>query len=86
MITPPDQNSVVENTSGDVRLVFSDRSGGRIEARARYGRIESELQGLVVADDGTTASGIVNRVNRPTIQVVSGANVYVSAGAATKKP
>lgn len=77
-------DSSVQNAGGDVRLLFSPKGGGQIEAEADDGRIESSLQGVTVSDDGTKASGPINRLSSPTIRVVSSGNVYL-AGAPLSK-
>jgi hypothetical protein len=75
-------NSSIENAGGDVRVLFSPQGGGRLDAEARHGRIETKLPDVKVAEDGTRAAGIINRQSSPTIRVVSGGDLFLGAAPA----
>ncbi len=75
------QDSVVTNEGGDVVLSFSPRSGGRLDVSSKQGEIHARLPGIDVTDDLRSASGFVNRLTRPKIEVVAGGNVTMSASA-----
>ncbi len=63
------ENSVVENRSGDVALFLPKQGGCTVDARTSYGRIETDVEGIVIGDDGRSASGSVNRARRPILNV-----------------
>lgn len=75
-------DSFIQNESGDVWVDFPAKSGGRLDAEAPYGRIESTVPSVRVTDDGNFASGTLGRANRPTIQIKSGGNLFIGTGSA----
>ena len=82
-----EKDSLIENPGGDIRMLFPSQAACRVEARAPYGRIESRVPGVQVADDGKSASGVLRRTPRPTVQVVAGGDLYLSMTAqATGSP
>lgn len=74
---PGDQDSLVENEDGDVRVNLPRNASCRLEGEALRGRIESELAEVRVSDDGIRASGMLNRASRPMVQIRSGGNLYL---------
>ncbi len=75
-------DSEIRNASGDVWVSIGGNGGCRIEASAKYGRIESSLEGVAVSGDGNHASGRIRRANAPTIRIESEGNVVLASGAA----
>jgi hypothetical protein len=78
--------SSIENAGGDVRVRFPEVAGGRVEAEARSGRVESELPMVRVSDDGTHASGVLGPGGQPTIRVRSEGNVYLTRQGSAESP
>jgi len=66
-----DGDSVIQNEGGDVVVRFPARAGCVIDASSGFGRIESNLPGVAVSDDGGRASGMLNRRGRPRVKVRS---------------
>lgn len=64
-------DSVIQNEGGDVVVRFPARAGCVIDASSGFGRIESNLPGVAVSDDGGRASGMLNRRGRPRVKVRS---------------
>ena len=82
-----EKDSLIENPGGDIRMLFPSQAACRVEARAPYGRIESRVPGVQVADDAKSASGVLRRMPRPTVQIVAGGDLYLSLTAqATGSP
>jgi hypothetical protein len=82
-----DENCRIKNEGGDVTLHIPNQGGGRVEAKTRYGDIESDFPEIVVADDGRSADGILNRRNRPLVQVEAHGTVRLrSADSVEEEP
>ncbi len=81
-----DPNQIIENNNGEVTLRFPARSAGRVEVESSFGRVRSELPNVRVSDDERFASGVLGRVNRPTIQVKSAGDVLVTSHGARGRP
>jgi DUF4097 and DUF4098 domain-containing protein YvlB len=79
-----DQDCRVENESGDVWLRFPPRWAGTLNAEAPYGRVESDIAGVTVTDDETRAVGVMQRMQRPRIEVKAGGNLHLTTAAARK--
>jgi hypothetical protein len=75
-----EDDSSIENKGGDILLLLSPDVGVRIEVQADYGRIESSVRDLIVADGETRAAGDINETDKPLISIVSGGNVYIDPG------
>jgi len=80
------QDSSIENEGGNVRLTLPSTASCKIEADAPYGRIESDLKELQVADDGHSATLNMNsnprapHVKRPLIRVRSDGELWIGTG------
>lgn len=70
----------VENRSGDVTVVLPRHGGGRIEASAGFGRVDSDVEGIEISEDGDRASGILNRRPRPSVRIEAGGGVRLTGG------
>jgi hypothetical protein len=76
-----DGDCLVQNDGGEVWLNFPVQWGGTLDAEAEYGRIESNIPGIVVSDDGNRATGVMRRMRQPRIRVKSGGDVYLNSNA-----
>lgn len=82
------ERSSVTNLGGDVRVGLPAAAGFRLEAQAPYGKVENDLPGVVVSQDGHYASATLNaarsapHVKHPSIAVHAGGDLYLSGGAA----
>ncbi|MBD3869166.1 MAG: hypothetical protein IFK94_13670 [Acidobacteria bacterium] len=63
------ENSVVENAGGDVSLYLPTQGGCTVDARTNYGRIDTDIEELIVEDDGKSAAGSFNRARKPFLRV-----------------
>ncbi len=63
------ENSTVENANGDVSIFLPAKGGCTVDAQATYGRIETDIEEIVVGEDGRSASGSFNRAKRPILRV-----------------
>lgn len=72
------EESLVENERGDVRLSLPKSLPCRLQVQAPRGRIESSIPGVQVSEDGSQASAQLNRGLRPLISVRSGGDVYLT--------
>jgi len=76
--------STVENERGDVRVTLPGSLRCRIDAEARHGRVESDLEGLRVSDDEHQATGVLTAgrgaapyVKKPTLRIRSSGDIYL---------
>jgi len=74
---PADQDSSVKNERGDVSIGLPRNGRCRVEAIARFGRVDSELPGVRVSDDGKYANGALGNATKPVISIDSGGAVYI---------
>jgi hypothetical protein len=77
-----DKDSRIENAAGDVTVRFPRNGVCRLEARSRFGRIETDLPDVSVSDEGNHASGLLGRGSRPTVHVLSEGDVVLTSVAA----
>jgi len=66
---PTEADSRIENDGGDILVQLPRRSGGIVDASAGFGRIECDLPGVTVSDNGDRARGMMNRRSRPRLRV-----------------
>lgn len=81
-------DTFLQNTSGDVTVHFPGNASCRVEAKTKFGRIESDLPTVRVLEDGLEAQGPVGHGRRPTIKVEAEGNVRLlgaSGGPAPKE-
>jgi hypothetical protein len=72
-----DADSVLVNEEGQVRVELPEGSQLSVEAESRYGRVESALEWIRVADDGKTAKGQRGRQGGPLLRVVGQGGVVL---------
>ncbi|MCP3978107.1 MAG: hypothetical protein GY716_02085 [bacterium] len=72
-----EENSLLENPGGDVRVTVPGSAGGKVQAEAPYGRIESDLPNITVSDDGNEAAGLMGRSRSPVLRINSGGDIYI---------
>lgn len=72
-----DKDSQLVNKSGSVTARFPRAGACRVEAKSRYGRIDSDLPTVKVMDDLTEAQGPVNRGNRPMIHITAAGDIHL---------
>jgi hypothetical protein len=72
-------NSTVKSERGDVSVGLPARGRCRVEAIARFGRVDSDLPGVRVSDDGKFANGLLGGADEPVISIDSGGAVYIGA-------
>jgi hypothetical protein len=75
-----DTDTLVQNGSGDVTLHFPASASCRVDARSKFGRVESDIATVRVMDDGKTAVGPIGHGRRPTIKVEAEGNVSLMGG------
>jgi DUF4097 and DUF4098 domain-containing protein YvlB len=75
--TPPDKDSRITNDGGDVTVKFA---GGdcRVSATSKYGRVDSNLPGVRVVKNETTAQGIVGGGGARTVIVTATGDVHLA--------
>ena len=78
------ERSAVENTAGDVRVQLPGDARCRIDAQAPHGRVETDLEGVTVSDDGHSASGLLlggrgraTYVKQPALRLRSAGNLHL---------
>ncbi len=78
---PHDKDSSIKNEGGTVTVRFPASAACRVEAEAKYGRVESDLPKVVVLDGGASAQGTVGYASRPVVRVVASGDVRLVGGA-----
>ena len=81
---------MVHNETGDIHLALPASGRCRLQLKAAFGRIDSELEGVRIADDGHSAGGEFTggrakapQVKKPLIKATSGGgNIYITASTA----
>jgi len=79
-------DTLLQNTSGDVTVYFPGNASCRVEAKSKFGRVESDLPTVRVLEDGTEAQGPVGHGRRPTIKVLAEGNVRLLGGSGAPPP
>ncbi len=78
-------DSSIVNNGGGVTVQFPPVGGCRVEAVAKYGRIESSgLPQVAVVDDGAKAQGNIGRMSRPVLKIVANGDVSLVGGAGSE--
>jgi len=73
----------VQNSNGSLRVQLPRNASVRIDAHARSGRVESDVPGIEVSEDGHTASGLVSegrvapQAKRPALHLRSEDDLYI---------
>jgi hypothetical protein len=76
----PGKDSVVHNDGGDITVHFPAGGGCRVEARSKFGRVETDLPRVEILEGGSSAQGVLGNASRPTIRVESGGDVQLLGG------
>src|SRR5262245_16765125 len=71
------KDSQIVNKSGSVTLRFPPNASGRVEAKAKYGRIDSTLVTVRVSDDQKEAQGPLSNGSQPIIRVVAQQDIHL---------
>ena len=79
-IVPSEKDTLLENVGGDMHVSFPPSASGRVEARSRFGKIESDLQNVVTTPDGNSATGLLGAPGPRTVTVNSGWNIVLTGG------
>lgn len=72
--------STITNAGGDVTVRFPSDGGGRVEAEAGLGSVESELPAIAVVDNGNRATGLLNRKGEPRIRIEAAGGLRLLPG------
>jgi hypothetical protein len=75
-----DADSQLVNKSGSITAWFPEGASCRVEAKTKYGRIESDLPKVIVRDDPTEAQGPVNNGQRPMIKIAAERDIHLQHG------
>ncbi len=67
--------STLTNAGGKLTVRFSSSGGCRVDAKSNYGRIDSELEGVKVADDFSSARGPVNNGYHPYVHITASGDI-----------
>jgi hypothetical protein len=73
-----DRDSRIQNTAGDVYVIFPSGGGALVEAEADS--IESDLEELQIDADGRTAKGMIGEMKTPTVRLQASGRLVVSRG------
>ena len=76
-----DKESKLTNKSGNVTVHFPASGVCRVEAKSKYGRIDTDLPTVKVMDDLTEAQGPVNGGYRPLVRVVANGDIHLLGAA-----
>lgn len=71
-----DGDSRIENSAGDVYVVFPAGAGAKVEAEADS--IESNIEELRIANDGRFANGLIGNMKTPTVTLRASGRLVVS--------
>ena len=70
-----EKESTLTNAGGKLTVRFSASGGCRLEAKSNYGRIDSELANVKVAEDFTSARGPVNGGDLPHVHITASGDI-----------
>jgi len=70
-----EQESTLTNAGGKLTVRFSASSTCRVDAKSNYGRIDSELEAVKVADDFSSARGPVNSGYHPYVHITASGDI-----------
>ncbi len=76
-----EEDSRIVNERGDVTVHLPGPIRCRVEARARFGRIETDLPAVRVSEDGTQAQGPVNFGRQPIVTVEAAGDIRLLGSA-----
>jgi hypothetical protein len=76
----PVKDSLVRNDGGDVAVHFPAGGSCRVEARSKFGRVETDLPRVEILEGGSSAQGVIGNGSRQTIRVESGGDVQLLGG------
>ena len=74
---PATDDSSIRNEGGDVLVRIPSGSGAMINARAQFGRIETDIDTIRLFDGDTRAEGAVNRRQRPVVRIEAGGDIQL---------
>lgn len=72
-----EKESTLRNAGGKLTVRFPARGGCRVDAKSDYGRIDSELETIVVADDFASARGPVNNGYHPYVHITASDDILL---------
>ena len=76
-----------KNAGGDVVARFpAAGTGCRVDARASYGVVESEMPRVIVQDDGKSAVGAIGNATRPWVRIEAEGNIRILGGSSAPPP
>ena len=76
------KDSYVENLGGDLRVELPRKGGCSLNAKTEFGRIESQIPGLEIAEDLNEFNGRLRQGNRPRIEAVADGNIVFAGSPA----
>ena len=71
-----DGDSRIENSAGDVYVVFPAGAGAKVEAEADS--IESDIEELRIGNDGRFANGLIGNMKTPTVTLRASGRLVIS--------
>jgi hypothetical protein len=77
------KDSKLNNKSGNITVRIPASAVCRIEAKSRYGRVDTDLPTVKVTDDFTEAQGPVNGGYRPAVYVGANGDIHLQDGGKT---
>jgi hypothetical protein len=77
-----DKDSQIVNKSGGVTLRFPPSAIGRVEAKTKFGRIDSTIATIRIMDGEKEAQGPVNNGSRPVVHVLAEQDIHILGEAA----
>jgi hypothetical protein len=72
-----DKESQLTNKGGNITVQFPSSGGGRVEAKTKYGRVDSDLAGVKVMDDQTEAQGTLRGQYRPVVKINATGDIHL---------
>lgn len=78
------EDSVLDNAGGDMTVRFPPTTSCRVEARSKFGKVESDLEHVIVGGSGDSATGLIGTAPQRTVNVTSGWNIHLTGGPAAE--
>jgi hypothetical protein len=72
-----DKDSQLVNKTGRFTVSFPVSGSCRVEAKSKYGRVDSALPAVTVSDDLSSAAGPVNGGARPVVHVTANGDIHL---------
>lgn len=72
-----DKDSQLVNKTGRITVTFPVSGSCRVDAKTKYGRIDSALSAVKVSDDLSSAAGPVNGGSRPVVHVTANGDIHL---------